>query len=141
MADSNDDQDAALLLANLKPKPPAEIIARMRELLRRHRRRYLRRFLRPCPMNCRKAETEGRWVEGCRACGSVNPDRCRDSRKFEPLYSKDALCRRFAVELHDPQVLVREYRDIAILLWCLGADGDDDTLGSVEPAIKEDANV
>lgn len=105
----------------LQVKPLDEILARVRDLIHRHRRKFLKKYLRPSPNNCTKAiEREGRVV-GCRGCGSRNPETCLRSENFVPFETKDQLYQAFTEELRDWNVLAKDYRDIAMLLWVIGA--------------------
>lgn len=63
----------------------------------------------------------GHKVVGCNNCGSQNADQCLREKKFAPLFSKEELAQQFADQLRDPEILVREYRDITVFLWVLGA--------------------
>lgn len=97
-----------------------EVLARFRELVHRHRRRFLKRYLRPCPNNCRFATVVGDRVTGCPRCGSRNPEMCKMQERFVPLYSKDELAEQFRQALHDPEVLLRDYRDLCVFMWVTG---------------------
>jgi hypothetical protein len=109
------------LLKKIKLKSPEEIIARARELVHRHRRRFLSRNLRPCPENCTKADMMGRKIVGCSGCDSHDPSKCLRPDKFQPMYTKEELAKQFAEELRDPGVLLRDYRDVVVFFWILGA--------------------
>jgi len=104
----------------IKLKSLEEVIAFFRELVHRHRRRFLKRNLRPCPYNCKFADEVGRTILGCPKCGSRNPEFCKRQEQFVPLYSKEELIRQFRRALRDPKVLLRDYRDIVVLLWVTG---------------------
>ena len=110
-------------MTHLKPiklKSLEEVMERFKELVHRHRRRYLKRFLRPCPHNCSQATVVGGRATGCPGCGSTNPDYCKKTEKFTPLYTKLELAEQFRVALRDPKVLLREYRDLVVFLWLTG---------------------
>ena len=109
------------LLSIVRLKPLEEIIAAARECVHRHRRRFLQRNLRPCPSNCQGASMVGHKVVGCTNCGSLNPEQCLREQKFVPLFTKEELARQFADQLRSPEVLLREYRDVTVFLWTLGA--------------------
>src|SRR5271170_4607962 len=97
----------------MKLKSVEEILAKFREVVHRHRRRYLQRNLRPCPMNCKAAEVgTGHKVLGCEGCSSNNPDRCYDVTKFVPILNKEELVADFRDELRNPEILLRDYRDV-----------------------------
>jgi hypothetical protein len=98
-----------------------EIIAAARDTIKRHRRRFLQRALRPCPQNCKGASMLGHQVVGCTNCGSPNADNCLKEKKFVPLFTKEELAQQFADQLRNPEVLLREYRDVTVFLWVLGA--------------------
>jgi hypothetical protein len=109
------------LLSKVQPKSLEEIVAAARDTVKRHRRRFLQRSLRPCPENCKGQSTLGREVIGCTNCGSPSGDKCVRESKFVPLYTKEELARQFADQLRNPEILLREYRDVTVFLWVLGA--------------------
>jgi hypothetical protein len=41
--------------------------------------------------------------------------------KFVPLFTKEELAQQFADQLRNPEILLREYRDVTVFLWVLGA--------------------
>jgi hypothetical protein len=63
----------------------------------------------------------GHKVVGCTNCGSPNAENCIKEDKFVPLFTKEELAQQFADQLRDPEVLLREYRDVTVFLWVLGA--------------------
>jgi hypothetical protein len=109
------------LLSKIRLKALEEIVKAARETVHRHRRRFLQRGLRPCPQNCKGASTLGREVVGCTYCGSPSAGTCLREGKFVPLFSKDELAKQFADQLRNPEILLREYRDVTVFLWVLGA--------------------
>lgn len=109
------------LLNEVNLKTLEEIIAAARETIHRHRRRFLQRNLRPCPENCKGASKLGRELIGCTLCGSPSGDRCVNAKKFDPTYTKEELAQQFADQLRNPEILLREYRDVTVFLWVLGA--------------------
>lgn len=109
------------LLSKVSLKALEEIIAAARETIHRHRRRFLQRNLRPCPVNCQGASMVGHKVVGCGNCGSRNPEQCSKESGFVPLFTKEELAQQFADQLRNPEVLLREYRDVTVFLWVLGA--------------------
>src|SRR5271169_1804229 len=109
------------LLSKIKLKALEEIITAARETIHRHRRRFLQRSLRPCPENCKGASMVGHKVVGCTSCGSPSADQCVKESKFVPLFTKEELAQQFADQLRNPEVLLREYRDVTVFLWVLGA--------------------
>src|SRR5277367_3990138 len=109
------------LLNKVQLKSLEEIITAARETIHRHRRRFLQRSLRPCPENCKGASMVGHKVVGCTNCGSPSADTCINDNKFVPLFTKEELAQQFADQLRNPEVLLREYRDVTVFLWVLGA--------------------
>jgi hypothetical protein len=109
------------LVSLIQLKPLEEIIAAARETIHRHRRRFLQRNMRPCPENCKGASMVGHKVVGCTNCGSPNSETCLRDDKFVPLFTKEELAQQFADQLRNPEVLLREYRDVTVFLWVLGA--------------------
>lgn len=109
------------LLSKVRLKSLDEIIAAARETIHRHRRRFLQRNLRPCAHNCKGANMIGHKVIGCGNCGATNPEQCIKSSEFAALFTKEELAQQFADQLRDPEVLLREYRDVTVFLWVLGA--------------------
>jgi hypothetical protein len=109
------------LLNKVKLKALEEIVAAARDTIKRHRRRFLQRNLRPCPQNCKGASTLGREIIGCTNCGSPSGDKCVRESEFVPLYTKEELAQQFADQLRNPEILLREYRDVTVFLWVLGA--------------------
>ncbi len=141
------------LLKKVKLKSLEEIVARARDIIARHRRRFLTRNLRPCPYNCTMVDMMGRKITGCLGCGSHDPNKCLDTEKFKPAYTKEELAAQFAEELRDPGVLLRDYRDVVVFLWVLGAFDeekrvDEEIVSKVEkkhvadgsPAVNSDPN-
>jgi hypothetical protein len=109
------------LLSQVRLKPLEEIVAAAKETIHRHRRRFLQKNLRPCPTNCQRAETVGYKVVGCSGCGTRNAEHCIKEGEFRPIFTKDELAKQFADQLRDPEVLLREYRDVTVFFWVLGA--------------------
>jgi len=63
----------------------------------------------------------GHKVVGCTNCGSPNAENCIKEEKFVPLFTKEELAQQFADQLRNPEILLREYRDVTVFLWVLGA--------------------
>jgi hypothetical protein len=63
----------------------------------------------------------GREIIGCTNCGSPSADRCIRKDKFVPVFTKEELAQQFADQLRNPEILLREYRDVTVFLWVLGA--------------------
>lgn len=90
-------------------------------MVKRHRRKFIQKNLRPCPMNCVLADiAPGREVIGCSGCGSKDPEKCLKDVVFKPLYSKNELVQQFSNQINNPQVLLRDYRDLTVFFYCLG---------------------
>lgn len=116
----------------MKLKSLDDILSKFQEVVHRHRRRYLQRNLRPCPFNCKAAEVgTTQKVLGCEGCGSTNPDRCYDPTKFIPLRSKEECIQQFKEELRNPEILLRDYRDVVVFMWVLGVPTDKEVDESV----------
>jgi hypothetical protein len=109
------------LISKVKLKALEEIITAARETIHRHRRRFLQRNLRPCPENCKGASMLGREIIGCTSCGSSSGDKCIRDDKFVSVFTKEELAQQFADQLRNPEILLREYRDVTVFLWVLGA--------------------
>jgi len=109
------------LISKVKLKALEEIIAAARETIHRHRRRFLQRNLRPCPENCKGVSMLGREIIGCTNCGSPSGDKCIRESEFVPVFTKEELAQQFADQLRNPEILLREYRDVTVFLWVLGA--------------------
>jgi hypothetical protein len=107
-------------ITRLKLKSPEEIVAQLREVIRRYRRKFVSRNLRPCPDNCDLATTSRKRVTGCNGCLSRNPEQCLRADRFVPIYTKDELVDEFAEMLRDPYTLSHDYPAITTLLWVLG---------------------
>ena len=109
------------LLSKVSLKSLEDVVAAARETIHRHRRRFLQRNLRPCPINCKGADMIGHKVVGCKNCGATSAAKCIKEDKFVPLFTKEELAGQFADQLRDPEVLLRDYRDVTVFLWVLGA--------------------
>jgi hypothetical protein len=112
-------KDPLLALINLKSLE--EIITAAKETIHRHRRRYLQRNLRVYPGNCKLVSTMGNRIVGCTGCKSPNPSVCLHEQQFIPRFSKEELAKQFANLLRNPEALLRDYRDVTVFLWVLGA--------------------
>ena len=129
------------IVQNLHLKSLDEIVERLKEFIHRYRRRFLKRNSRPCPNNCKMAEIVGRKVLGCAGCGSQNPDLCIRTAAFKPMYDKDELYEQFRQELRNPEILLREYRDLVALFWVIGAfdakQVDEQVIAGVEKRVEK----
>lgn len=105
----------------IRLKSLADIVAKAKEVVARHRRKFIKKFLRPCPQNCEFATMVGNdRVIGCKKCGSRNPEQCRQVENFVPINTKEELYAEFQTLLRDPEALWRDYRDIFVFYWVLG---------------------
>ncbi len=99
-------------------KTPREIIDKCKEMIHRHRRRFIHRNLSPCPCNCKKARvTSGHKVSGCSGCNSSNPNFCKNHENFIPLFSKEELAEQFRQDIHNPETLLQNYRDLVVFFF------------------------
>lgn len=124
----------------LKLKSLEEVASNCREMIHRYLRRWLKKNQRPCPFNCQSAIVVGKnRVIGCEGCGSKNPDQCLEAKKFVPLFTKEELHAQFRERLRNQEILLRDYRDIATLLWVMGGfdeNVDESVLAGVEKREK-----
>lgn len=56
----------------------------------------------------------------CSGCGSKDPDVCLNHALFEPELTKEELHQSFRNDICNTQRMLRDYRDVATLLWTLG---------------------
>lgn len=112
------------LLRRLKPKSLEEILSRLSELVHRHCRKYLKRNLKPCPYNCSRAKWNGPRFICCEGHNTTDSEKCYRPEKFMPIFTKAELYEQFKRDLRDPEILVREYRDLAMIFWVINADID-----------------
>ena len=101
------------------------MLARLRDLLQRHRKRYIKTRLKPKGANCAHRvwdDEKKEWF--CEGCGSKDPEVCENPVCFEPELTKDELAKAFREDICNTQRMLRDYRDIATLLWCLGQFDD-----------------
>jgi hypothetical protein len=110
-------------------------------MIHRYRRRWLKRNQRPCPINCQSAIVVGKSrVIGCDGCGSRNLDQCSNAQKFVPLFSKEELHEQFRERIRNQEILLRDYRDIAALLWAMGGfdeELDETLIAGVEQRVEK----
>ena len=108
-------------MTQIRMKTPVEVAERLRDLLQRSRKRYVRNRLKPKGQNCAHViYDEALDTYRCTRCGTTDPDRCLNVTQFEPLRTKDELNEKFREDIKNPQILLREYRAEAALLWVLG---------------------
>jgi hypothetical protein len=126
-------------LKQLKLKSLEEIAANCREMIHRYRRKWLKKNLRPCPNNCKLGILVGKRVVSCEGCGSNNPEICKKEQLFEAVLTKEELYEQFRERIRSQGILLRDYRDIAALLWAMGGfdeDLDETVIAGVEQREK-----
>ena len=74
-------------MADLKPKSPAEIKAKLRKTLHEAMQRHIADGMEPCPENCRHAPVLGSKVQPCPKCLANPGEPCRSRLRFEPRHS------------------------------------------------------
>ena len=62
----------------------------------------------------------------CTKCGTQDPDHCSNHALFEPKKPRNEVIQDFSADIKNPQIMLREYRDIAALLWTLGQFDEDE---------------
>jgi hypothetical protein len=123
-------------MPEIRLKSVAEIQKRLRDLIHRHKKKFLKRNTEPCLGNCKGAlsivnpELASHLdynEDRCTFCKSKDPDSCNNHSQFQARYTREELIEGFKEELKNPEILTREYRDIAIMLWVLNMfpEGDD----------------
>lgn len=78
-------------------------------------------------------------IIGCDACGSKNPELCENAQQFVSLYTKEQLHEQFRQRIRNQEILLRDYRDIAALLWVVGGfdeEIDETVIAGVEAREK-----
>ena len=117
-------------------KTKEEILERLRELIQRSRKRYIKNHTKPKGNNCAYVIYDEEADQyRCTRCGTTDPDRCLNQEMFKPKREREELVKDFAIEIKTPQIMLREYRDIAAILWCLGyfsQSGDPEPVISIE---------
>jgi hypothetical protein len=109
----------------IKVKTDKDILDRLKELISRHRKRFFKNKLKPKGENCafvKYDETTG--ASKCLKCGTDDPDTCLNHKLFKASRTKEELAADFSDDIHNTQRMLREYRDIATLLWVLGQFDD-----------------
>ena len=107
-------------MPRIKLKSEKEVLERLQDLVRRHRKRYVRARLKPKGANCaHKVFDEATQQWSCR-CGSLDSDICLNHSLFEPEQTVAELKSAFREDICNTQRMLRDYRDIAFALWSLG---------------------
>jgi hypothetical protein len=107
-------------MAQIKVKSEPEILARLQELLQRHRKRFVKTRLKPNGSNCAHKvwdDAAKEWF--CEGCGSRDPEVCLNPMCFEAEFTKEELAEAFRNDICNTQRMLRDYRDVATLLWVL----------------------
>ena len=110
-------------------KSVAEIKAKLRKLLHSAQRRFIEQHRAECPENCRHALVIGSKVQACPKCGANPGEPCRARLKFEQRHTYDEIVQLFRERYQNKEWVVRELRDVAMLLW---------VLGQLEPSLEPD---
>jgi len=103
-------------------KEEREMSERLRDLIHRHRKRYIRDNSRPCGKNCNFMTQDG----SCSEFGVVSDAQCHTCQTFSPFLTRSEMEENFREDIKHPKKLLREYRDVAILMWCLGYLDEED---------------
>lgn len=115
---------------------------RLKDLLRRHKNRYIKSRLKPKGNNCiHKAWDEEKQEWFCSGCGTRDPEVCLNPTCFEPQHSAEELKVAFREDLCNTQRMLRDYRDIATLLWVLGQFDDPEEYERSGKSILEERVV
>lgn len=109
----------------IKVKTTKDILFRLKDLISRHRKRFYKNKLKPKGENCAfVVYDEVQDLHRCTKCGTTDPDSCLNHSQFVPCRTKEELSRDFSEDIRNTQRMLRDYRDIATLLWVLGAFDD-----------------
>lgn len=114
-------------MIRIKIKTQEEILDRLKELLQRSRKRYIKNHTKPKGENCAFVVYD-KDIDSyrCTKCGTLDPDRCLNPELFQPKKTREELAKDFSDEIKNPQVLLRDYRAEAALLWTLGQFSDSE---------------
>ena len=106
-------------------KTEVEMLKRLRELIQRSKKRYIKNHLKPRGTNCRfVVYDEDMETNVCTKCGTTDPDRCLNHSLFQPTFTRDQLAAKFGEDIKNPQILLRDFRAEAAIMWCLGMFGE-----------------
>ena len=109
----------------IKVKTAKEILTRLKDLISRHRKRFYKNKLKPKGENCAYVVyNEELNTYKCTKCGTTDPDNCLNASLFKPCRTKEELSQDFADDIRNTQRMLREYRDVATLLWVLSQFDD-----------------
>ena len=73
----------------------------------------------------------------CTLCGAKQGEECKRDTAFMPRHSREAIHALFKADINNPQKLVRDYRDVAFLLWALGLLDSDKLVGPTPTNVAE----
>lgn len=111
----------------LKLKPMGVVKAKLRDLVYRAGNKFIAEQVKPTPHNCQHAPRLGSKVMPCARCLAEPNTPCKNRKMFESRFSVDELRERFSELVANREWVLREHRDIAMLLWVLGQlDGEED---------------
>lgn len=116
-------------MAEQRQKTPAEIKAKLRDLLHRAAERHIRRGMVACPENCKHAPVLAGKVQPCPKCMANPGEPCKTRLRFEQRHTYDELQEQFKTLAKNKEWLVRNLRDVAMLLW---------VIGELEPGLEPD---
>ena len=109
----------------IKLKSEQEIKERLKDLVNRHRKRYIKNHLKPSGQNCQHKKYDAATDEYyCAGCGTRDPEVCLDHDKFHADQTTEELKLAFHEDLCNTERMLRDYRDIATLMWVLGQFDD-----------------
>ena len=106
-------------MAKVELKPIAEVKAKLREMIHRAGNRYVEASRVPKPENCAHAPKMGNKFMPCTTCGAKPGEGCKIESQFQPRYTFGELKQMFKERLENREWLLRNHRDIAMLLWVL----------------------
>lgn len=109
----------------IKIKSEQEIKERLKDLIHRHQKRYIKNCLKPSGLNCKhRAYDENKDEYYCAGCGTRDPEVCLKPSCFEAEQTTEELRQSFHDDLCNTERMLRDYRDIATLMWVLGQFDD-----------------
>ena len=103
----------------LELKSVTDVQAKLREMIHRAGERFVKGATLPKPENCAHAAKLGTKVQPCSTCGAKPGESCKIESQFEARYTFPELKQMFRELLEKREWLLRNHRDIAMLLWVL----------------------